>query len=162
MHETSSQRRLRARIIEHSRAPIWDNAKREWRLERIHRDEDQCACGHAIAQNCVIQNIHNGEVLVVGSCCINHFNLNGVRDLPQTFASLEKLSRNPHNTTASDHLLDLAVRLGVIIDFHRKEYQGFTKGRGSRSLSPNNKNHSCWYRRAVINDKIVKFFTRQH
>ena len=40
---------------------------------------DQCICGHAIRENCFIQNREKTRILVLGNCCIKRFVKNAGR-----------------------------------------------------------------------------------
>ncbi|SDG32522.1 hypothetical protein [Alloyangia pacifica] len=56
-------------------ADIWEEAKREWRLLYIIREENgTCLCTyHPITDQCVIENRLNGRMTVVGNVCVNEF-----------------------------------------------------------------------------------------
>jgi hypothetical protein len=49
---------------------------------------ENCICGHFILENCYIENITTGEVLVLGNCCIKRF-------IPKSGRTCAKCG-NPH------------------------------------------------------------------
>jgi len=74
-----SKYQLFDRIVEKSESSEWGKAVLEWEWTEtyiIEEDEDPetCLCGHyPIKECCVITNKKNGNVAIVGNCCINKF-----------------------------------------------------------------------------------------
>jgi hypothetical protein len=96
-HARPDRYRLTAEILARSEASTWDAAKREWKLERVYRDEpDTCLCGHyPILQHCIIENVLNGNRACVGSVCVNKF-----LGLPSEaiFRGLDRIAGDPGKT----------------------------------------------------------------
>lgn len=129
--EQSDQDLLKKVIVDSSRNPRWHDAKREWELITIHDEPNHCVCGHFIIENCVIRNRHNGNVLVVGNVCVNHF---GEKDLevdPCCRRSLRKLQGDPSGTRAAPSLIHLAHTMGIISSAERDWYLKWSKGKNS-------------------------------
>lgn len=67
---------LAREIIRLSESPIWDLAKREWKLSEIYFADgpESCLCSHyPIIELCIIQNSNNGKLATVGNCCVKKF-----------------------------------------------------------------------------------------
>lgn len=63
-------------IINLSVAKTWDEAKLEWNLEAIYRQDepDTCLCGHfPIIELCVLRNRFNRNEAIVGNVCVKKF-----------------------------------------------------------------------------------------
>jgi len=74
--EKSNQYKLTQGIIELSNANTWDEAKLEWDLVEIYRQEepDTCLCGHhPIIEICILKNRVNETCTVVGNVCVKKF-----------------------------------------------------------------------------------------
>jgi hypothetical protein len=74
--EQSNQFRLFQEIIARSVAKIWDEAKVEWDLKHVYREDEPltCLCGHTpIIEICVLQNRRNGNMAEVGNVCVTRF-----------------------------------------------------------------------------------------
>jgi len=85
-----SEYKLFAEILKMSDAKVWDEAVKEWSLVKIRysKEPETCLCGHhPIKELCFIRNSVNGEVALVGNCCIKKFL--GV-DLSNVFISLSR------------------------------------------------------------------------
>ena len=71
-----SEFKLIEEIIALSEASNWDEAKREWALLHVYREDDPltCLCGHfPINEICVIGNMKNGREAIVGNVCVKKF-----------------------------------------------------------------------------------------
>lgn len=71
-----SEYKLIQEIISLSESKNWDTAKTEWELDSIDfgDGEDTCLCGkYGIKQLCFIRNVENGQIVIVGSCCVKKF-----------------------------------------------------------------------------------------
>ena len=71
-----SEYKLSQGIIELSEASNWDQAKLEWSLDSIYKEEepDTCLCGHfPIIEICILKNRLNANTAVVGNCCVKKF-----------------------------------------------------------------------------------------
>jgi hypothetical protein len=74
--EQSNQFRLFEEIITRSVAKTWDEAKLEWDLKDVYREDEPqtCLCGHMpIIEICVLRNRRNGNQAEVGNVCVNKF-----------------------------------------------------------------------------------------
>ena len=131
--ESSNQERLRAAVVERSRADEWFAAKREWALLSIFDRPTHCVCGQAIVENCVIRNAHTGAELVVGNVCINQFDEAPLRVSARARASLTKLAAAPETRRASRELLDVALRLRILSAAEHARYVREAHGTGSRT-----------------------------
>lgn len=74
-----SRYQLFQEIIKLSESEIWEEAVREWELNRIYviepdEEPEICLCGHyPIRECCIIRNKINNIEALVGNCCINKF-----------------------------------------------------------------------------------------
>lgn len=71
-----SEYRLTAEILALSVAKIWNDAKLEWHIAEVRKDEEPstCLCGHnPILEVCTIRNEKTGCSAVVGNCCVKKF-----------------------------------------------------------------------------------------
>jgi hypothetical protein len=72
---TKNEFQLMERIVEMSVADNFQEAKLEWILTRIYKQDDgECLCGHSpIINHCVLTNKLNGNETIVGSSCVQKF-----------------------------------------------------------------------------------------
>lgn len=92
--ERSNQFKLIEGIIALSVAKTWDEAKLEWDLKHVYREDEPliCLCGHTpIIEICVLQNRQNGKSAIVGNVCVNKF-LGLESDL--IFAGLRRVAKD--------------------------------------------------------------------
>jgi hypothetical protein len=71
-----SEYKLTTKLIDLSLADNWDEAKLEWRLEYVWREDepDTCLCGHyPIIEICQLKNTNNKNTAIVGNCCVKKF-----------------------------------------------------------------------------------------
>ncbi len=71
-----SEYKLAKEIIALSEASNWDQAKLEWSLESIYKEDepDTCLCGHfPIIEICILRNKINSNTAIVGNCCVKKF-----------------------------------------------------------------------------------------
>jgi len=74
--EQSKEFRLIEEILTLSISEQWEEARQEWCLADIYREDEPqtCLCSHApIIEICVLQNKYNGNVAAVGNVCVNKF-----------------------------------------------------------------------------------------
>lgn len=134
MSETSNQELLRQQVVEASIADTWDDAKLEWSLITIFDEpEGTCACGHEIAQHCVIRNKHNTNELIVGNVCINHFGVEELHVPAGARSSLRGIHQEVSTAHANSALLDVSKRLFIISEKESTDYESVTRGTGSRT-----------------------------
>jgi hypothetical protein len=68
--------KLTTEIIALSVAKTWDEAKLEWQLEDVTKEEEPstCLCGHfPVLELCTLRNTKNQKSAVVGNCCVKKF-----------------------------------------------------------------------------------------
>lgn len=71
-----SEYQLTERLIALSVGDTWDEAKLEWSLEHVWREDepDTCLCGHfPIIEICFLRNASNFNTAIVGNCCVKKF-----------------------------------------------------------------------------------------
>jgi hypothetical protein len=71
-----SEFQLTERLLELSVADIWDEAKLEWKLDSVWREDepDTCLCGHfPINEICLLRNQRNNNTAIVGNRCVKKF-----------------------------------------------------------------------------------------
>lgn len=158
---SSNQKLLREIVIANSEADKWTKAKKEWDLVYIFDQESHCICNHSIMENCEIRNRHNGNRLIVGNVCINHFDEPDLRVEPAARKSLQTLSSHTSHT-ANESLIDVALRTKILSPGEANRYIRITTGRGSRTrFDPNNSNYddSATFFRDKINRLITLGFS---
>jgi len=112
---------LASKIIALSVADNWDEAKLEWSLVDVFKEDepDTCLCGHfPIIENCVIENRLNGAKAIVGNVCVKKF-----LGLPsdEIFTAINRIAKDNEralNAAAINH----AHTKGWINDWERKFY----------------------------------------
>ncbi|MDB6025498.1 MAG: hypothetical protein JWM68_1721 [Verrucomicrobiales bacterium] len=75
-------------------AKTWDEAKLEWDLKHVYREDEPltCLCGHSpIIEICVLSNRHNYKSAIVGNVCVMKF-LGLESDL--IFAGLRRVAKD--------------------------------------------------------------------
>jgi hypothetical protein len=93
--EVGDRFQLFKEIIARSIADNWEEAKREWELVEIYREDEPltCLCGHTpIIEICVLRNRLNSGTAIVGNVCVNKF-LGIESEL--IFDGLRRISKNP-------------------------------------------------------------------
>lgn len=63
-------------IIALSDADTWEQAKLEWVLDGVYKEDesDTCLCGHfPIIEICELRNRFNNHTAIVGNCCVKKF-----------------------------------------------------------------------------------------
>ena len=142
---------LASKIIALSVADTWDEAKLEWSLVDVYKEDvpDTCLCGHfPIIENCVIANRCNGNQAIVGNVCVKKF-----LGLPsdKIFQAINRIAQDNEralNAEAVEH----AHRKGWINDWERKFYFDTMR---RRNLSGRQRQ-----KRIEINDKVLRMIAR--
>lgn len=70
------QYKLCQEIIAKSNAHNWEDAKKEWDLDRVYESDEPltCLCGHyPIINICVLYNVYNHHYIEVGNECVKKF-----------------------------------------------------------------------------------------
>jgi hypothetical protein len=90
---TKNEWKLREEIIAMSQADNFEEAKKEWILERVYKGLGVCLCGHSPILNlCVLRNTKNNQKTIVGSSCVQKFI--GIKT-EHLFKSYELIVKNP-------------------------------------------------------------------
>jgi hypothetical protein len=113
--------KLTSEIIALSAAKTWDEAKLEWRLADITKDDEPstCLCGHyPILELCTIHNHKTGNSALVGNCCVKKFVGLPSDKIFQAVTRVQKDWWRALNAEAIDH----AHQKGWITDWERKFY----------------------------------------
>jgi hypothetical protein len=97
--------RLWETLLKNSESKVLQNAILEWDLEEVEDCDEwsNCECGHDIKERCIIKNKVNNKRLVVGNCCINHFD-----------KELSKLSRSLLHKKINLKIIEKAKQDGVL------------------------------------------------
>jgi len=131
--EGGDHSKLREVVIANSTSDTWVGAKAEWKLLFIYDADGACVCGHAIVENCVIENKLNANQLIVGNVCVNQFQEDELAVEGKARSSLRKVRANPTGCKANKALLGLALRLGILSHSEWNWYSKQTQGKGSRT-----------------------------
>jgi len=120
---------LAAKIVALSVADTWNEAKLEWSLIDVFKEEepDTCLCGHyPIIENCVLGNSLNGQKAIVGNVCVKKF-----LGLPsdKIFRAINRIAQDNERALNAE-ALDHAYRKGWINDWERKFYVDTMRRRG--------------------------------
>ena len=142
--EQSNQKKLIAEILKHSNSPKWEYAKLEWDLKNIFQKDNHCVCGHEINDNCVIENIHNGNKMIVGNVCVEKF-------LPikskSIFDGLKRIINDKSKST-SKKMLEYCYLRKIL---NQWEYEFYNNIHKKRKLTEKQKK-----RKFALNYKIIR------
>lgn len=145
-----SQNKLKNEIVQRSEAGDWETARSEWQLHDAWRSEEfKCLCGQDINKVCQLANLINGRLVVVGCCCVRHFE---VADLKGVFEGLRRICANQLGNPGED-LLILAREKEIISD---RDFNFAKDVCRRRKLSDKQK---AWKR--DIHTRIIDGFTKQ-
>jgi hypothetical protein len=117
--EQSNQFRLFKEIIARSVSQTWEEAKLEWDLKHVYREDEPltCLCGHTpIIEICVLHNRRNGNTAEVGNVCVNKF-LGLESDL--IFSGLRRVAKNV-DKALNEAATNYAHEQGWITDWEKK------------------------------------------
>ena len=142
---------LAAKIIQLSVADTWDEAKLEWSLFDVFKEEepDTCFCGHyPIHENCVLLNCKNSNRAIVGNVCVKKF-----LGLPsdKIFQGINRIALDNERSLNAE-AIDHAHGKDWINDWERKFYLDTMR---KRNLSGRQKE-----KRIQINDKVLRLVAR--
>jgi hypothetical protein len=151
-----SEFQLSQGIIALSVANSWDEAKLEWELAEIYRedDPDTCLCSHyPINEICVLRNTHNGNTAIVGNVCVKKF-----LGLPsdKIFVAIKKISEDDCNALNVEAIVHAHQR-GWVSDWDRKFYIDTWR---KRNLSVKQMNKRIQINQKVLNKVTNKFRQR--
>ena len=71
--EKSNQKQFYKILCSHSKNKDPKLSILEWDFRYSFLEENNCICGNAIKENCIIENNQTGYILIVGNICINKF-----------------------------------------------------------------------------------------
>lgn len=116
-----SEYQLTTEILKLSQSQKWDEAKLEWKLLNIYKEDEPftCLCGHnPIIEICILKNIKNGNEAVVGNVCVKKF-----LGLPsdKIFNAITKISEDIHNALNPEAIVH-AFEQGWIDDWKKNFY----------------------------------------
>ena len=119
----SCQKKLHDKLLFKSDAPLWDDARFEWKRGDTYwcSSWGSCVCDHRIRERCEIHNTRNGEQAVVGNCCINQFlaRLHISEPTRSMIASIRKVQRDP-SRALNKYTLHVAQQNRVITEVKQK------------------------------------------
>lgn len=127
--------------LELSESKSWGYACLEWELVGLNVGWTYCACGHSIKEACVVKNKLNGNVIIVGNCCL--------RDFPYEHDTLLAL-RALHECRITDTVIKLVCKYGLLTKRERKFMLDVWR---KRKLSEKQRK---WYR--ALKEKIFDAF----
>lgn len=97
-------------IVNRSVASTWQDARSEWSMIYVTREEGggaSCLCGNTpIKELCIIENHMNGNIAVVGNVCINQF-LGFRTDL--IIDAIDRIKKDDTKTISADALAFLEM-----------------------------------------------------
>lgn len=146
-----SEYQLTERLIARSVADTWDEAKLEWGLEHVWREDepDTCLCGHfPIIEICLLRNRRNNNTAIVGNCCVKKFT-----NLPSDliFQAVKRIESDVEHAINAE-TIHHAHEKGWINDWERKFYMDTWR---KRKLS--GAQHT---KRVQINQKVLANIVR--
>lgn len=142
---------LATKIIALSVADTWDEAKLEWSLFDVFKEDepDTCLCGHyPIIENCVLHNRENRNRAIVGNVCVKKF-----LGLPsdKIFQGINRIAQD-HRRSLNAVSIDHAHRKGWLTDWERKFY--------FNTMRKRNLSERQLEKRIQINDKVLRLVAR--
>jgi hypothetical protein len=125
-------------------ASSWPQAKLEWALAEVYRQDepDTCLCGHyPINEICVLENRRNGNRAEVGNVCVKKF-----LGLPsdRIFQAIRRVAENPVRALNAE-TIQHAHQRGWITDWERNFYldtvrkRVLTEKQAAKRLAINNR-----------------------
>ena len=146
-----SKYQLTERLIALSVGGTWDEAKLEWSLEHVWREDepDTCLCGHfPIIEICLLRNVRNRNTAIVGNCCVKKFT-----NLPSDliFQAVKRIESDVERAINAE-TIDHAHEKGWINDWERRFYMDTWR---KRKLS--GAQHT---KRVQINQKVLANIVR--
>lgn len=115
-------------ILKMSNATSWEYAKLEWFLLEVIESEEfeTCLCGHyPIKELCELKNKKNGQVTIVGNCCVKKFM--GISS-DKIFTSIKNIRKDIHKSVNIETLHFLHTK-GLITDWEIEFYSDIIRKR---------------------------------
>ena len=124
-----SANNLKTAVIQSSVAKKWTHARREWKFCSASKSKEftNCECGVRIKNVCTIQNVKNGNTLVVGSTCVKYFGDPQLNYSTAAMTSLLTLLDDSKQANANDPILKMAEKHGIITSRQRTAYNSIKK-----------------------------------
>ncbi|HDR9237765.1 TPA: hypothetical protein QDB43_001468 [Burkholderia vietnamiensis] len=146
-----SEYQLTERLIALSVGNTWDDAKLEWGLEHVWREDepDTCLCGHfPIIEICLLRNVRNHNTAIVGNCCVKKFT-----NLPsdRIFQAVKRIESDVERAINAETIRH-AYEKGWINEWERKFYMDTWR---KRKLSG-----AQHMKRVQINEKVLANIVR--
>ncbi len=143
-------------IVALSDADIWDEAKLEWGLAEVYREDDPetCLCGHyPINEICILRNSENGNLATVGNICVKKF-----LGLPsdKIFAAIKRISDDNWSALNAEAIAHAHQRRWIN-DWERKFYMSTWR---KRKLSGKQEEKRFQINNKVLNNVTNKFKNR--
>jgi hypothetical protein len=122
----SREFRLYPAITRRSESPTWEEARREWDLEKVLPEAlDQCACWHRITKRFLVVNHLTGNRVVLGSCCVKTL-LDGL-GAGSAFESIERVLKDPEKAALNEAAVDYAHSRGLIDEWQAGFYRDINR-----------------------------------
>lgn len=139
-------KKLSAHIVGLSEADNFDDAKSEWKLDRVcfTKGLDRCPCGVKIIEHCYLKNDKNGKTTWVGNVCVRKFM---EIDAGKLFSALRNVRKNP-SAKPNTALIEYAWKRGYL--YSKSEYEFLTSIHKKRKSS---EKQVQWLRK--INRRII-------
>lgn len=84
-------------LCENSVSDDYSQAVKEWKHHRYDNREDNCICGVNIIHRYHIKNIHNSNIVIIGSICIKQFMKDNKELVQEVDNHIEILAKNKYN-----------------------------------------------------------------
>jgi hypothetical protein len=151
---TKNEFQLMKRIVEMSVAKEFSEAKHEWVLVRIYKQQGgECLCGHApIINHCVLRNKINRNETIVGSSCVQKFISISTEKL---FSSYNIIKENEQAYLGLE-LIEYLLTHHIINDWEY-EFLKSTLRKRFEWLSPKQQE-----KRLQINRKVIAYFENEN
>ncbi len=111
--------KLQQEIISLSISKNWNEAKKEWSLNTIFFEKENCLCGQNIYECCELVNVLNQNSCIVGNVCVNKF-LELQSD--SIFKSVKKVNSN-NKKYFNNEALQYSFTKGWINEWELKFYK---------------------------------------
>ena len=153
MTDSSYKKSLIQWILSLSNSQIWDEAKREWKVDTIAiipdgEDSQYCLCWQEIRELCELENKKNWNRTIVGNICVNKFLETDINILTIVDA-IKRVKQDNQNSLNADSIIYFYEK-GVFRSEDKDFYLKIWKKRGL-SLK-----QMKW--KKDLNEKVILFF----